>query len=156
MNLKLNINNFFLNVNYKKNYKKQTNNKTKFLKKKLLNKQIKKPNYYFVKLIFYITIKKSNMFIHILDCIGNEKFFYSINSQHKKGTTLKMHDKLERFYKILITKFRFATKKPIAIYFNNAKLNYKWFLNKVFKKFLIINIKFFNKLPHNGCRQKKL
>lgn len=156
MNLKLNINTFFLNVNSKKNYKKKTNNKIIFLKKKLLHKQIKKPNYYFVKFIFYITIKKSNMFVHVLDCVGNEKFFYSINSQYNKLKNLKMHDKLERFYKILITKFKFATKKPVAIYFNNTELNYKWLLNKIFKKFFIINIKFFDKLSHNGCRKKKL
>ena len=154
MNLKLNINSFFFNINCKKNYKKTVNNKTKLIKKNLFLKNSSNIDYFFVKFVLFITTKKSNIFIHVLDCLGNEKFFYSKNSRFDKFS--QTYNKLENFYKILITKFKFLKKKPLAVYFNNTQLNYRWFLNKIFKKFFIINVKFFNKYSHNGCKKKKL
>jgi hypothetical protein len=156
MNLKLNTNTFLKNINNKKIYKKKLNNKMICFNKKTILKNKNKLKYYFIKFIINITIKKSNMFIHLMKCLGHEKYFYSIKSLSKKVKNLKFNNQLERFYKIIVTKFKFLNNKPISVYFNSTELNYKWFLNKISKKFFVINIKFFNKYSHNGCRNKKI
>lgn len=154
MSLKLTINNFLKTTYNKKKYKKLLNHNL-ITKKTLLLVNNKNLNSYFIKFVVSITIKKSNMFVYIIDCLNTKNIFFSTKSLLKhKMKNLKFNN-LENFYKILISKCKFLKNKPIAIHFNCLELNYKWFLQKLAKKMFIIIIKFFNKYAYNGCRKKK-
>lgn len=155
MNLNLNsINCFLVKIKQKKYTKLILNKKIHLFKKTILLNNNNNLNYYFVKFIINLTFKKSNTFIHIMDCLGYEKYFYSIKNLSKKLKSFKFNNQLEKFYKILIGKFKFLKNNPIAIHLNNIQ-NYKWFIEKLTKKFIVIIVKFYNKYSHNGCRRKK-
>ena len=151
MTLKLNINYFFIIIKNKKKYKKILNNY--FFKKRII-KNYKNLKFYFIKFTISLTIKKSNLFIYILNCTNKKKQFYSAKSLINKNKNLKLNN-FENFYKIIITKFKFLKNKPLAIHFNSLELHYNWFLVKLSKKYFLTILKFFNKYAHNGCRIKK-
>lgn len=141
MSLTININYFLSVLQLKKKNLKQKNHLTN------INNNC---SYYFVKFIINITIKKLKIFVHILNCFGDELLFFSIPNKIKK-----LNDNLEHLYKIIIKKFKFFKNYPIAIHFNNISFNYKFILLKLSKHFFIVNIKIFNKYAYNGCRIKK-
>jgi hypothetical protein len=94
-----------------------------------------------------------------MDCLGNERHFYSIKSisqsteSKKKSSDIKVS---EKFYKILVAKLKFLQGTPVALHFNNVEFNFQWFLDKVTKKLFITIVRFYTKYSHNGCRKKKI
>lgn len=150
MNLKLKLNFFFKHLCLKKTNKKSLNQELNFFDKKL---KLKNKHYYFTKFIINITFKKSNSFLHVINCVTNKNYFFSAKALLKKKNF--QNNQLENFYKILITKFKYIKNKPIVINFFNIETNYKWFIQKISQNFFLILIKFYNKIAHNGCRLKK-
>ena len=94
-----------------------------------------------------------------MDCLGSERYFYSIKSI-SQGTKLKKNNSdiqvTEKFYKVLITKLKFLQGTPVALHFNSVEFNFQWFLDKITKKLFITIVKFYTKYSHNGCRKKKI
>jgi hypothetical protein len=155
MNLKLNINCFLTHLNKKKIFKNKIKKQTIFFNKKTAIKKLQESNFFFIKFIINLTIKKANTFIHVLDCTGAEKYFYSNNGLEKKFKNFNFNNQIEKFYKIITTKLKFLKNKPISMHINSVELNYKWFLRKISKRFFMVIIKFFNQYAHNGCKIKK-
>ena len=139
---------------YKKTIKEKINN----INKKLFFKSNVKSKIYFVKFIIYILCHKSNIFINVMDCLGNQKINYSIgNIKLNKSKNFKLDTKvLENFYKTIITKLKFLKNMPVSIYFNSIEFNYQWFLEKISKKLFLTIVKFYNRYSHNGCRKRKI
>jgi hypothetical protein len=111
---------------------------------------------FLVNYIIYICFKKSNTFLHILDCLGNQVVFYSIGLL-KYNKKLSKFIILEKFSKLILFELNFLKNNTVvSIYLKNFDFNYKWFLNKIKKKLYIICVDLINSLPYNGCRKKKL
>jgi hypothetical protein len=94
-----------------------------------------------------------------MDCLGNERYFYSIKSISQKPKSKKSNSDIqvtEKFYKILVAKLKFLQGTPVALHFNSVEFNFQWFLEKITKKLFITIVKFYTKYSHNGCRKKKI
>lgn len=112
-----------------------------------------------ISYILDFSFSKTNTTLHVMDCSGNTKFFYSAGLFDFKGNkkTFQSNNTLKKFYKILAYDLSFLKFSKIAIHFKNKNINYKisWFLKKLRKKFFIAVVKFFMVYPYNGCRRKK-
>lgn len=104
-----------------------------------------------------ISIKESNFFMHIFDSLGNQIKFYSIFFLIKlKRKEIKKVEILKTFYYMLLTKHsKLIINNKMEIVSNKDLNFFKLFVGKLRKKFLLINIKFFNHIPYNGCRRKR-
>lgn len=160
MNLKKRVvNNFFNNVYFKKLNKKTLKKIKKNINTNILFQNYSTFNYSFVKFIINISTSNSNFFLHVMDCFGYQLSFFSvailkkINANKKTITNSQI---LEKFYKLLLVKFKFLQNVPIALHFNGMELHFQWFVEKISKKFFIIVTKFYSKYSHNGCRKRKV
>lgn len=170
--INLNLNIFFEHIFLKKQYIKLLKNKIVALnnikqdnykvlnsilfkpRKNLLTKKASKVSY-----IIDFSFSRTNTTLHVMDCSGNVKFFYSAGLFDFKGKqkTFQSNAILKKFYKILVYDLPFLKSSPVAIHFKNKNVNYKisWFLKKLREKLFIIVVKFFIMYPYNGCRKKK-
>ena len=141
-------------------------NNIKKNKHKILNSELFKVSNNFpiknVSEISYIldfSFSKTNTTLHVMDCAGNSKYFYSAGLFDFKGNkkTSQSNNIFKKFYKILAFDLSFLKFSKIAIHFKNKNINYKisWFLKKLREKFFIAVVKFFMVYPYNGCRRKK-
>lgn len=165
---KLNLNTLFNIIRLKKQYFKKVQNKASFLT------EIKETNYKkigfsfcgkyssvitstFVVYVINISFSKKNTLLHVSDCSGNVKFFYSAGSFQQKGKKKIFRSLvLRKFYKVLVSKLKFLRNVPIAIHFKNLNSNMFWFLKKLKKTLFIAIVKHFNQYSYNGCRKKKI
>jgi hypothetical protein len=120
--MSLKINSFLKEIFIKKKIGEGNSNKKKTL---LFNEKVTLKGY-FIKFIIYISCTKSNTFIHIMDCLGSERYFYSINSISKSTKSKKNSDiqVTEKFYKILVAKLKFLQGTSVALHFNSKKIVY--------------------------------
>lgn len=170
--INLDLNRFFQKIFFKKQYIRQLKNKITLLnnikknKYKVLNSELFKTSNNFsvkkvseVSYIIDFSFSKTNTTMHIMDCSGKTKFFYSAGLFDFKGNqkTFQSDAILKKFYKILVSDLLFLKSSKIAIHFKNKNINYKisWFLKKLCEKFFIAVVKFFTVYPYNGCRRKK-
>ena len=111
----------------------------------------------FSQYVVNVSLKKSNFFIHIFDSLGNQVKFYSIFSLLKlKKNEIKKVEILKTFYYLLLTKHsKLVINNKMEIVSNKDLNFFILFVEKIRKKFLLINIKFFNNIPYNGCRRKR-
>lgn len=171
--INLDLNRFFQKIFFKKQYIRQLKNKITLLnnikknKYKVLNSELFKTSNNFpvkkvseeVSYIIDFSFSKTNTTLHVMDCSGKTKFFYSAGLFDFKGNqkTFQSNAILKKFYKILVSDLLFLKSSKIAIHFKNKNINYKisWFLKKLREKFFIAVVKFFTVYPYNGCRRKK-
>jgi ribosomal protein S11 len=170
--ISLNLNRFFQKIFFKKQYIRQLKNKITLLnnikknKYKVLTPELFKiSNNFLVKKVSEVSyiidfsFSKTNTTLHVMDCSGKTKFFYSAGLFDFKGNqkTFQSDAILKKFYKILVSDLLFLKSSKIAIHFKNKNINYKisWFLKKLRSKFFIAVVKFFTVYPYNGCRRKK-
>jgi len=166
--IKDNINKFFEEIHYKKQYLKKMRNKTYSLNKfkeidkktvglKFLSSKLLDSEPIFVIYVITVIFSKRNTLFHVSDCAGNIKFFYSGGSFQQKGKAKTSRSiLLRKFYSLLVSKLKFIKKIPISVHFKNADSNVFWFIKKLKKKFFITTVKHFNQTPYNGCRKKKI
>jgi hypothetical protein len=155
MSLNLKINNFLKVLCLKKRLGGDNSSKQKTLS---YNEKIRLKGY-FIKFIIFISSTKSNTFIHVMDCLGSERYFYSMKSISQNTKSKKNNSDIqvtEKFYKILVAKLKFLQGTPIALHFNSVEFNFQWFLDKITKKLFITIVRFYTKYSHNGCRKKKI
>ena len=113
-----------------------------------------------VNLITYficLSFSKSNIFLHIMDCLGNEIYFYSAGSFFKlKRKQIKQIDVLNKFSEILLTKFAYLKNTTLALQINNNNnLNsVRLFIKQIKNKLLLTLVKVYISYPYNGCRKK--
>jgi ribosomal protein S11 len=155
MSLNFKINGFLKKIFFKKKLGREN-----VLKQKTLSFNEKTMlKGYFIKFIIYISCTKSNTFIHVMDCLGSERYFYSMKSTSQKTKSKKSNSDTqvtEKFYKILVAKLKFLQGTPIALHFNSVEFNFQWFLEKIMKKLFVTIVRFYTKYSHNGCRKKKI
>ena len=168
----IDLNKFFQKIFFKKQYIRQLKNKISWLNNikknnyKVLNSQwVKTSNNFSIKKVSEVSyildffFSKTNTTLHIMDCSGKTKFFYSAGLFGFKGKqkTFQSNAILKKFYKILVSDLLFLKTSKIAIHFKNKNINYKisWFLKKLRTKFFVAVVKFFTIYPYNGCRRKK-
>ena len=150
------LNRFFTEIHFKKQYLKKIQSKLLLLNKiKELNhkkvslnfsKKLAKPsNSTFVMYIIEVSFSKKNTLLHISDCLGNLKLFYSAGSFQQKGKgKISRSTVLKKFYKVLTSKLKFLRKVPVAVHFKNVDSN------------MFTVVKRFTQNSYNGCRKKKL
>jgi len=170
-NYKLNLVEFFREVQLKKQYIKQLKNKVSllnFLKKKNYKKLNSKLSCFssskqsykdncLVTYIIDITFSKTNTFIHAMDFSGKLKFFSSAGALQYRGKNKKFRSVVLRdMYKIFISKLKFLKNQPVALYLKNVRFAKSQIIKLFKKKFFIKIIKSFNTYPYNGCRKKKM
>jgi len=144
---RFNLNKLLNEVHLKKQYFKKVQGQTYFLNK------IKEVNYKRISLQFpyrlnkfshkvfilytiEISFLKKNTLFHISDYSGNMKFFYSAGYFQQKGKAkVDRSTVLRKFYRILVSKLKFAKKVPIAVHFRNADTKMFWFLRKLKRRF---------------------
>ena len=165
---KLNLNKFFNEIHFKKQYYKKVQSKAYFLTKikeinskkvgfQFCNKYSSIVTSTFVVYVINIFFSKKNTLLHVSDCSGNIKFFYSAGSFQQKGKQKTYHSfVLRKFYKVLVSKLKFLRNVPIAIHLKNVSSNMFWFPKKLKKKLFVMVIKNFNQYSYNGCRKKKI
>ena len=157
------INDFFLSIKLKKNIYKTTEQHSIILNKNIKNiKKISKSlvcnkKINFINYFIYIVFTKSNSFFHVIDCFGNELYFYSIGSFFKQNKKkLKQVEIFNKFSEILLTKFNYLKNTSLALFINNNNIGItKLFLNKIKDKLILIIVKIYFFYPYNGCRKKK-
>jgi hypothetical protein len=162
-NNKLKLNDYLLNIKLKKSIKKTFTLFIDNLEKidaKQLSKNLMITNSVltnFIKYILRISLKSSNIFMHISDSLGNQINFYSIISLLKtKKSKIKKTEILNTFYDVLLTKHYKLLKNEKLEIISNKDLNFLLiFAEKVRKKLFLINIKFYNNIPYNGCRKRR-
>ena len=118
-----------------------------FLKKQNFNKHI--------HYIFIINLNYSNLFINIINNFNQQ--IYSVSLGDAKFKSL---DKITKKYILLKVfkniKNKIINQKNIIIHLNSNNYIYNKLIINFCKNFYYIQlIKFFNNLPHNGCRPKK-
>lgn len=109
-----------------------------------------------IHFIILISSKKSNIFIHLLDCLGTELFFYSIGSIGLRKKTTKELVIFQNFIKKIFLNFNILFNKPLAIHILNLNYNLNWILKQLVEKLMLITTKLFICFAYNGCRKKKL
>lgn len=168
--INLDLNKFFQKIFFKKQYIRQLKNKITLLnnikknKYKALNSDLfKTPNNFTIKKVSEVnyiidfSFSKTNTTLHVMDCSGKTKFFYSAGLLDFKGNqkTFQSNAILKKFYKILVSDLLFLKSSKVAIHFKNKNYKISWFLKKLREKFFISVVKFFTIYPYNGCRRKK-
>ena len=166
--VQFNLNRFFKEIHLKKQYLKKIQNKAYVLRQlkeisyKQLNSQfLIEPSFLqdttCVMHVIDISFSKKNTLFHVSDFLGNVKFFYSAGSFQQKGKGKAARSMvLRQFYKLLVSKFKFVRKVPLAFHFKNADFNISWFLKKLKKKFFVRIVKHFTYYSYNGCRKRKI
>lgn len=166
--IQFNLNRFFQEIHLKKQYLKKMQNKMHLLHEfkesdyKKIGLKFSKcsetiKSKIFVMYVIDISFSKKNTLLHISDCSGNIKFFHSAGFFQKRGRAkVSRVIVLRKFYRLLVTRFKFLRKVPVAIHLKNVDSNMFWFLKELKKKFFIVVIKYFNLHPYNGCRKKKI
>ena len=107
---------------------------------------------------FFINIffNKSNVFLHILDSLGNEIYFNSIGSlmdlKKQKIRKIEIYKKLSN---LLLTKFNYLKNVPIALKIHNDFNSMKFIVKQLKNKLLLVFLEFSSSYPYNGCRKKK-
>lgn len=109
-----------------------------------------------VDFIILISTKKCNIFVHLLDCLGNELFFYSIGSIGLNKKYNKDNEILQNYLKSILTNFNILKNKILIFHTLNMNSNLSWFVEKLTQKLIIISKKQFVNFAYNGCRKKKL
>ena len=163
------LNKFLKDINLKKQYLKKLENKTTLLNKfketnfKTVNSKLfknlktTKKSTNLINYIINVAFTKKNTLLHITDCSGNLKFFYSAGSfQYKGKSKIFRGTVLKKFYRVLVSRLKFLQKKIVAVHFKNVNFNMFWFLKKLKKKMGIKIVKNFYLYAYNGCRQKKI
>jgi len=162
------LNRFLKQVHLKKQYLKKMQNKASMLhqtKEKshkaanlvLFRTLARVKRDVFVMYIISISFSKKNTLLHVSDCLGNMKLFYSAGLLQQKGKgKIARSIILRKFYKVLVLQLKFLRKYPIAVHFNNVDSNMFWFLKKLRKKLFIITVKHFSLYSYNGCRKRKI
>ena len=168
INQSLDIHKFLKYINVKKQYFKQLNNKIYLIENikkkdyKILNSDLffPKPIYkekILVKYVLDISFLKTNTFMHLTDCSGRIKFFYSTGLLNYTGKQkLSRVLILRKFYKVLVSHLKFFKNQPVAIHLKNTEFKIFWFLRKLKKKMYIVVVKHFNLNSYNGCRRRKV
>jgi hypothetical protein len=170
-NLNFDCDQLFKNIKLKKQYINILNNKVYKLQ------IIKEQNYknlnfssflktkvpilqedFLVSYIIDITFARSNTLLNIMDSSGNLKFFLSAGLLNYKGKRKKSRSPIMAdFLKVIISKFKFLKKHPVALHFKNPILsNSRWLTRQLEKKLFVRVVRFFVLYPHNGCRKKKI
>lgn len=116
-----------------------------------INYQLNSTNF-----IIIISSKNTNIFIHLLDSIGNELIFYSIGSIGLNKKYNKEIEILQTYLKTILVNFNILKNKSVVLHLLNINYNLNWFINKLRQKLIIISTKQFVNLSFNGCRRKKL
>jgi len=170
-NYKLNLVEFFREIQLKKQYIKELKNKVILINslkeknyKKLNSKLFYHGNYkklykedFLVTYIIDITFSKTNTFIHVMDFSGKLKFFSSAGDLQHKGKSKRSRSVvLKDMYKILILKLKFLKEQPVALHLKNVGFAKFWIIKLFKKKIFIKVVKSFNTYPYNGCRKKKM
>lgn len=130
-------------------YKRHSYN---YIKKNLLTK-IKINNTIFYRII--LNINYTNVFINIINNLNEQVCSFSLGY-----TQYKSLDKITKKYLLLkiLKKLLLKTKKKkfIAVHSYSNYNNYNKLIINFLKNYYFIQIlKFYNYLPHNGCRPKK-
>lgn len=165
-NIRSNLNEFFQNIEIKKQllnkfklksyvlkHSVKTNNSSNGIIKLFvfLNKQ----HFFYSNLVFYVvnlTFSKSNIFVNITDSNWLLKFFICSGNlfykgKNKKAKTLVLKSVIE----ILLTKIKFLKHKSIALHLKNTGFILRWLISKFKNSFIIKVIKCFTSYSHNGC-----
>lgn len=181
--IKIVNNNFFINFKYnfynKKNYIKYylknlitkllfiENLKKKDIKIRLkqLTFKLKKISQFFsnqnfnntVYYILNIFLTNSNLFVNISNNFGNVNFYISSGLLKYKGSEkTNKYSLLNTIQKTIMVNYNVIKNKNIVIHYKGKSNSiYKLILKYLKKKFNIKTIKYYNLLPHNGCRPKK-
>ena len=174
-NYNFNLNKFLQTIKLKKQYLKNLKQKNLLLEKHK-EKNYKAISYSFTPFKNYLSIankftindflvtdiidisfSRSNTFVHVMDFLGNLKFFYSAGSFQHKGKTKKSRFLVFKdFYKTLLIKLKFLKGKPLALHLKNVGSKKFWIIKKLKKKFFIKCVRSFNLNPYNGCRKRKV
>lgn len=152
---------FFNTIKLKKNYITKIENKIVELNTlhRLNNDfyNIKNCN---VAYIVHMLQNRTNTVFHITDSLGN--LLYSCNAS-ALGFTGKAKRKarnavLKKFTSNIISSnhFSFLKNQPIALHLKNVGALKRWVVKSLQNFFYIENIRFFNTVTFNGCRNKKI
>lgn len=158
---KVNINKFLYNIWLKKNKSNKIKKYITILEnrnyKEFIIKKIKTTIILnFINFIILISSKKSNIFLHLLDSLGNELLFYSIGSIGLNKKLFKEPIVLQNFIKKVFINLNILKNKPIVIHILNINYNTNWFINQLTTKLILFSTNFLFCFAYNGCRKKKL
>lgn len=98
-------------------------------------------------------IKNSNLFLHILDSIGNELLFYSIGS-----VDFQKYNQVTEALQIYIEKISimgYFKNKPITAHVLNINRKLNSFFNRLVNTIILISTDLIYSFSYNGCRKKK-
>jgi len=149
----------FYYKNYIKHFIKNLLIKLIFLenfKKKKLSFKLKKNN----NIIFYILnifLTNSNLFVNISNNFGNINYYISSGLLKYKGSEkTNKYSILSVIQKTILANYNIVKNKSVVVHFKGNNNNvYNLVLKYLKKNFNIKAIKYYNLLPHNGCRPKK-
>ena len=164
-NIRLNLNEFFQNIQIKKkllnklklkfniiNCSLKTNNNKNIIKLFVLS--LNKQNFYNNLVFYIINIKfsKSNIFVNITNSNKILKFFICSGNLFYKGKNKKAKTLvLKSVIQVLLTKIKFLKNKPTALHLKNTGFILRWLIFKFKNSFIIKLIKCFISYSHNGC-----
>jgi hypothetical protein len=160
----LKLNKYFTFIKLKKDILNIIKKYLDILKNKIFNHKEKLSKNLFTEnsrlnlIHFFINIffNKSNVFLHILDSLGNEIYFNSIGSllqlKKQKIRKIEIYKKLSN---LILTKFNYLKNAPLALKIYNDFNSMKFIVKKLKKKLLLVFLEFSSSYPYNGCRKRK-
>lgn len=111
-----------------------------------------------ISYIINIKFSETNTFVNITDINGNPRISLSSGRVSLTGKQ-KTHQPaaLIKIFKIMFSKIKFLSTKPVALHFIKAKRFHLYLaINFLKHKVFIKTIRNYNLNPYNGCRPKKL
>ena len=157
----LKLNKYFTFIKLKKDILKTIKKYLHILKNKNKEKLSKnlftqKTNLNLIHFFVNVFFNKSNVFLHILDSLGNEIYFNSIGSllelKKQKIRKIEIYKKLSN---LILTKFDFLKNAPLALKIYNDFNSMKFLVKTLKKKLLLVFLEFSSSYPYNGCRKRK-
>ena len=140
--LKLNILNFKID-NKNNNFKIWKDNH---------NEQLYDTISYFI----IVKVTKSNVICNILSTDGKVLINITSGKLGLKGPNKSKKFSIISMLKDIIYNYDFIKNQPIAVKFEGLKYNNKLILKKFNEKFILKAVVYENRIPHNGCRPRKL
>lgn len=162
--LSLKLNEFLKNIKLKKQYLTMLKKKVCFLmdikEKNDKNFSIGIFNYaeqdLSVAFIIHITFSRINTYIHVMDSLGNLKFFYSAGSVNYVGKRKRSRFAVMRDFYRLLGSSDILKNQPVALQLINVGFAKTRIIKLFKKKFFVKVVRDFTLYPYNGCRKKKV
>jgi len=112
--------------------------------------------YDIISYFIIINVSRSNIITNIVSVSGDVIVHLTSGKVGFKGPNKSKKFSMITILKKIIYNYSFLKNKPVAVKLKGLKYNNKLILKKFHEKFLLKAVLYENRIPHNGCRPRKI